>query len=55
MNTDTIKTSEDNHLKLPLAAPDSPEQEDEGHGEEQAQADQAQSHDGVASDTAILK
>ena len=56
MNTDTMKTSgEITNLELPLAAPDPPEQEDEGHGEEQAQADQAQSHDGVTSDATILK
>ena len=50
-----MKTSEDNHLELPLAAPDPPEQEDEGHGEEQAQTDQAQRHDGVTADATFLK
>ena len=55
MNTDTMKTSVDHHLELPLSAPDSPEQEDEGPGEEQAQADQAQSHDGVTAYATILE
>ena len=56
MNTDTkIKQQKVNYLELPLASPDPPEQEDDGQGEDQAQADQAQGHDRVAADSTILK
>ena len=56
MNSDIkLKQQKINYLELPLAAPDPPEQEDDGQGDDQAQADQAQGHDGVASNSTILK
>ena len=56
MNNDIkIKQQKINYLELPLAAPDPPEQEDDGQGEDQTQADQAQGHDRVAADSTILK
>ena len=56
MNTDTkIKQQKVNYLELPLASPDPPEQEDDGQGDDQTKADQAQGHDGVATDSTFLK